>query len=811
MGGEGKSTTRPTTRGLVICLFFVSVLVLVGTANCYVSTSARVLSLDHGWSFGKEGGGGMQTTEFVDNITLPHCVANLSWHLWNPTSWEAVYMYKRQFTIPSSWTRDLLGNHLRVFLHFDRVMVIATPSLNGHTLPRHLGGYLPFQYEITDLLVANGINSLAVLVDSRWSYVPPEGNPGGPSTIDYFAPGGITGSVTLRAVPKIFLSDVFAKPMNVLHPSRRTVALQCTIDAATVPAQPVHLRVALHDGASQIAVVSQSVRLKSISAVVVNLTLTDAKLANITLWDIEQPYLYHIVATLSVDQNQIDIGPIQYNYTTRIGFREARFEVEGFFLNGRRLRIFGLNRHELYPYVAMAMPPRVMRRDAEILRHEFNVNMVRCSHYPQSEAFLDACDELGLMVWEETPGWGYLGNSTWKQIVIQNVHDMILRDRNHPSIIIWGVRVNESPNDPPLYNATTKLSRILDGSRPASGSMTSTSPATLKNWHEDVFALDDYKTAPDGTVAISAPLPGLPYMVSEMIGQWSYGPGRSGWNNVYRRAGDLGLQMLQAVYHAQGHNNAAAYANMSGAIAWCGFEYGSAGNSYQSVKYPGVADVFRIPKLGATFYQSQLNPLVRPVIEPSFYWDFGPASPHGPGKQAAIFSNCDYLDVYIGQTLACAAYPDRQRYAHLPYPPFFCDLTVVNTTEMPELRIDGFFRGRFLLSKSFSPDPRHDQFVLHADDAELMGNGADATRLVFRVLDRYGQPRAFAGGNVRFSISGPGVLVGDNPYDLAQSGGAGAVWVKALILHAGERGVVIVKATHSALGTRTVRLTVRGT
>ena len=142
-------------------------------------------------------------------------------------------------------------------------------------------------------------------------------------------------------------------------------------------------------------------------------------------------------------------------------FREARFTVDGFFLNGRRLQLFGLDRHEIYPYVGGAMPGRVMRRDAEILKKEFNCNIVRCSHYPQSEAFLDACDELGLMAWEEPPGWGYLGDEAWKDLVVRDVKQMIRRDRNHAAIVIWGVRVNESANDQSLYRRTTAAAKLL--------------------------------------------------------------------------------------------------------------------------------------------------------------------------------------------------------------------------------------------------------------------------------------------------------------------------------------------------------------
>jgi beta-galactosidase len=158
---------------------------------------------------------------------------------------------------------------------------------------------------------------------------------------------------------------------------------------------------------------------------------TLSKPGNVTLWDVATPRLYDAVTTLSID------GKPVHDYRVTVGFREARFEVDGFFLNGKRFQLFGLNCHELYPYVGSAMPRRVLRRDAEILRREFNCNVVRCSHYPQSEAFLDACDELGLMVWEEMPGWQYLGDEAWKELALRDVREMVTRDRNHPAIVIW--------------------------------------------------------------------------------------------------------------------------------------------------------------------------------------------------------------------------------------------------------------------------------------------------------------------------------------------------------------------------------------
>ena len=473
--------------------------------------------------------------------------------------------------------------------------------------------------------------------------------------------------------------------------------------------------------------------------------------------------------------------------------------------SGRRLQLFGLNRHEIYPYVGGAMPPRVMRRDVEVLRHELNCNIVRCSHYPQSEAFLNACDEVGLMVWEETPGWGYLGDEAWKELLVRDVGDMIVRDRNHPAIVIWGVRANESANDVALYRRTTALAKSLDDSRPDSGSMTSGSRKDWKaSWHEDVFAFDDYHAEPDGSVGIDEPVPGVPYMLAEAVGQFDYAAGK-GFGIRYRRAGDVKLQQVQAVRHAQAHSRAGANLRICGVIAWCAFEYASLVNSYNTVKTPGIADSFRIPKLGATFYQAQCDPKVRPVIQPSFYWDFGPKTLRGPGKQAAIFSNCDRLELFIGSRHHATLHPDAAGFPHLRHSPFFADLDVDGSAR-PELRIDGYVGDRLLLSRSFSSDASQDRFLFAADDTALAADGADATRLVFKIADKFGAERAFAGGEVVFGLTGPGVIVGDNPFSLVESGGVGAVWVKTL---PDKVGLIRVAAKHSSLGTKSVEITAR--
>jgi beta-galactosidase len=749
-------------------------------------------SLDQNWLFGGKFTEAALSPSFNDSsfkpVTLPHVVSDQSWQDCDEKKWQDVWIYRRHFTIP----QNLQG--MRIFIKFDGVMVSTTPSINGHTLPIHHGGYLPFQYEITDY-IKQGDNVLAVKVDANWSSVPPEGSKNGKrAVVDYMEVGGMHRSVSLYVVPKIYVSDVFAKPVDVLTQNRR-IAVNCTIDVALLPDKAVKLRVEIRDGYNVISHAEQDVTVK-VGQIEASLTLSG--LQNVTLWDVDNPKLYDIVTTLLVD------GQPLHNHTTRIGLRDAKFKLDGFFLNGRRLQLFGLNRHEVYPYVGFAMPERVMRKDAKILKHDFNCNVVRCSHYPQNDAFLDACDELGLMVWEEVPGWQFIGDEAWKQVLLQNTKDMVIRDRNRPSIIIWGSRVNESANDEDIYNRTRKVAKALDDSRPTSGSMTPDSRKDWKEtWHEDVFAFDDYHSE-NGQVGILPPVENYPYFLAEAVGQYNY-PAGKGFNAYYRRANEAAIQQQQAINHAQAHNKSAADPRNGGVIAWCAFEYSSLLNQYRNVKYPGVADVFRIPKLGASFYLSQSDPKNGEVIHPNFYWDFGTRTPNGPGKGVAIFSNCDELRLTVDDQSAITLKPDTINYAHLKHAPFFADLEFTDKKPI-ELKIDGYINGAKVASRSFSADHKQDQFSVAVDDKEIMGDGSDATRVVFRVTDKFGAQRPYASGKVDFTLTDPGIIVGDNPFNLKESGGAAAIWIKAQPKISGR---ITLQATHEMLGSKTITIDVK--
>ena len=192
------------------------------------------LKFGAGWLFGVASEGsslpGFDDSAFA-TVTLPHTVAPLSWHNWDPSCWERVWVYRKHFDAPPS------PGGMRTFLDFAAAMTRATVTLNGVEVADHLGGYLPFSAEITRQLRPDG-NVLAVRLDSTFNLnVPPDRPaPQVSTSVDFWQPGGIYRDVRLRVVPQVFLADVFVKPVNVLDTTARRVVVEATVDAATVPA-----------------------------------------------------------------------------------------------------------------------------------------------------------------------------------------------------------------------------------------------------------------------------------------------------------------------------------------------------------------------------------------------------------------------------------------------------------------------------------------------------------------------------------------------------------------------------------------------
>ena len=770
-------------------------------------------SLNQDWLFGGVYAPGAEqpgASESGDQaITLPHTVTPLSWSDWAPSTWEKVWIYRKHLSGAA-----VSGG--RAFVDFQGVMTSATVWCNGTQIATHQGGYLPFGVELTGHLSA-GDNVLAVAVDGTLQDVPPN-NPAGDAAIDYLQPAGIYRDVSLRIVPEVFVSDVFAKPTDVLSGAPGLDAL-VTLDAGAAPGGPVSVTATVTDAAgTAVGSATQSATLGETGPT--QLTVSVNGLSGISLWSPESPALYDVAVTVTAP------GGASHTYRSRTGFRDAQFHSDGFYLNGSRYQIFGLNRHQHFPYVGGAAAARLQRRDAYLLRNELNCNMVRCSHYPQSDWFLDACDELGLMVWEEPPGWGYVGqDAQFQNLVLQNVTDMIVRDRSRPSVIVWATRLNETttlstaatgPANAALYDKTDALAAQLDGTRQTTGAMNNDS---TDGWHQQVFAYDDYDNVANQDAKLNPPLTlggqAIPYFVSESVGALDGAP-------LYRWIDSSATLTLQAKLHAQVHSQAGA-PGYAGLLGWAGIDYATlngaatsapqirpaattdgSGRVWRNLKTCGVLDPFRTVKPGGAFYAAQAPSAGNSFVTPAFTWD-----PGDPAQtEAIVFTDCASVRVTVqGSSPLPDATPDAAGYPHLVHPPAFVDLPAVGSPS-PDLLLEGLnAAGAVVATAQMSATVANDRLVLTADDAQLVGDGSDATRITARVLDQYGNQRGTGSGTVALAATGPATLHTDPSFDLGAYGGVtGAVLVSA----PGAAGTVTVTATptQSSYGTRSVTVQV---
>jgi beta-galactosidase len=729
-----------------------------------------VLPMNRGWRYSPsfvEGGHDLNFDDSkFDRVVVPHANVQLPWHGFDDKSYEFVSLYRRRFKLPPAAAGQ------RVLVDFEGVMTASTVWINGHRLGEYQGGYTPFSFELTPHLNFAGDNLLAVDVDSsERPDIPPFGD-----RIDYLTFGGIYREVALRIVPVIYIENIFAQPTNVLseHPS---LDVQCFVQRLELSQHALTLEAVLLDGANSMAKTKQQIPASSATTEPASHTLSFAPLSGIQLWDIANPHLYSVRVRLLDGERVIDED------TRRIGFREAQFTDHGFELNGKVIKLRGLDRHQTFPFVGQAMPARAQRQDAYILRKQLHCNIVRTSHYPQSRHFLDACDDYGLLVLEEIPGWQYIGDPAWQDLSVDNVNRMIRRDWNHPSIVLWGVRINESRDNHDFYTRTNALAHKLDPTRQTGGIRYFQESEFL----EDVFTMNDF----------GWPLkpPNHPrYLNTEFVGH-TY-PVKTIDDNVRQRE--------HTIRHARVHDQLASNPQYAGGIGWCAFDYNTHSDfgAGDRICYHGVVDMFREPKPAAGFYKSQCDPEEEIVLEPAFHWAAGDEALRF--TVAMICSNCDHLKLYVRTKgdwdLIAEADPDREQFAHLRYAPFSIDLTK-SRQEWGDLRVDGYLKGRQVVSKIYSGRGADQKFSMHSDDTELRADGADSTRVVFRVTDEFGAIRPYANDPIVLSLEGPAEIIGDNPFALV--GGTGAVWIRAKE----EAGTVRLTAKHPRLGSQTIVLT----
>ncbi len=717
-------------------------------------------------------------------ITLPHTAVELPFNYFDEKSYQRAFTYQKVL----NWDETFAGRE--VSLIFDAAMADAVVYLNGEQIVAHKDGYTPFEARLTGRL-RHGENLITVKIDgSENPEIPPFGG-----RIDYLTYAGIYRDVWLKLAAPVSVANIKVETDNVLA-DRKSATVRCDF------ANPQNLdfkgkvTVTLRDSAGT-ALASRQVETRGETV-----TLAFSDLAGISLWDIDNPVLYSAEVDLATDHGTD-------RHAASFGFRTASFTAEGFLLNGRKLKLRGLNRHQAFPYVGYAMGRSAQERDAEIMKRTLKCNIVRTSHYPQSKWFLDHCDRIGLLVFEEIPGWQHIGDEEWQQESIRNVRRMIERDWNHPSIVIWGVRINESQDSHDFYAETNRLARELDPTRQTGGVRYITESEML----EDVYTMNDFILGNEELPGVNRPRTPLrpqqentglsrdvPYLITEFGGHMYptkiYDQEQRQDEHVRRH-----LDVLNAAYGDP---------SISGAIGWCMFDYNTHSDfgSGDRICYHGVMDMFREPKFAAYVYASQCEPSEEIVMKPVTIWARGERN-IGGALPLLVLTNCDEVELRYG-SLTKRLGPDRETFPHLPHAPvvfdhrsFTQDELGVWGMEWEDVYFTGYIGGKVVAEQHMVANPLPTTLQVEADADTLRAGERDTVRVIVRALDQAGSRLPFLNEAITIKVDGPAKLVG--PETVAFQGGTAGFWLQAT----GEAGVVELGVSSPRFAKQGLRLTAK--
>lgn len=782
----------------------------------------KSIPLNFGWKYSEEYVADSVKPQFDDSsfvcVDIPHTCKEIPYNDFDERMYQFVSSYRKQF----EFDKNGIGSD-RILLHFEGVANYCDVFLNGEKIGSHQCAYTRFTFDITDSL-ADGINTLTVFVDStERADIPPFGN-----VVDYLCYGGIYREVWLERVSETYIEDVFVRTRNVLSDDK-----YLDVDITFNKVFSGKIKAELIDGE---AVIKE--KQFDADATVLNLKW---KTKGVSLWSPESPKLYKFRITAGEDEK-----------TVTFGYRECVFKKNGFFLNGKHIKIRGLNRHQAYPYVGYAMPASAQKADADFLKYTLGVNLVRTSHYPDSRHFIERCNEIGLLVFTEIPAWQHIGEGIWRENCLKNVRDMVMRDRNDPCVILWGVRINESPDCDELYLETNRIARELDDTRQTGGVRN----MPQSHFFEDVYTYNDFvhsgktmELLPPAVVAGDKP-----YLVTEHNGHMY--PTKSFDREEIRTE--------HALRHARVLNRAYSSDRWSGAVGWCMSDYNTHKQfgSGDKICYHGVADMFRVPKLAGMFYASQQDE--KPVLAISSSMDIGehPACEMG---DIYAFTNCDCVKILKNGEYVATLYPDKKQFPHLPHPPvllndFVGDLLVTEEGVNPfaskmlkpmiaaAVRESWHFSPLYYLPTALGvvtsgksiPDmikvvekyiggwggSRSEySFVgvkdgedvisvnkttltelslsVSIDSRELVEDETyDVTRIELCAIDQNGNRMPFASNAVSVNAAGPIEVIGPSTFSLI--GGDRAFWVRTK----GESGKGIIKISAEGLGEQFVNVNV---
>ena len=736
------------------------------------NSGREVYSMNPAWRFHKGAVESAETKEFNDKdwtvVSLPDGIEYL------PTEASGCINYQGEVWYRKHFTPDAALKGKKLFLHFEAIMGKSKVFVNGKLLTEHFGGYLPVIADVTDVLDWNGGNVIAVWADNSDDPSYPPGK--AQDVLDYTYFGGIYRDCWLIAHNNVFITDPNYE--NEVAGGGLFVAFGKVSDALAEVQLKIHVRNAtknpfsgrveymlLQPDGTEVARLSDKIQVKAGRATTVSDRMP---VKQPMLWTPSTPTLYNLlVRVLDKEGNVID------GYRRRIGIRSIEFKgKDGFYLNGRPYGkpLIGANRHQDFAIVGNAVANSIHWRDAKKLK-DVGMEIIRNAHCPQDPAFMDACDELGLFVIVNTPGWQFWNDAPeFAQRVYSDIRNVVRRDRNHPSVWLWEPILNETwyPAD---FAKNTR--DIVDAEYPYpycySGSDSEARghenfpvyfahPANMQDASKEIDPTKTYFTREWG----------------DNVDDWS---SHNSPSRVARNWGEQPMR-VQAQHYACPYYPVTSYDVLYkqspqhvGGCLWHSFDHQR--GYHPDPFYGGLMDVFRQPKYSYYMFMAQ-----RPAVKNDRNAGSGPmvyiAHEMTPfsGKDVTVYSNCDEVRLTFNKGGKTYTYKKDKNRPGMPSPvitfpdvyDFMMDKAFSRTQKQDDVYLlaEGLIDGKVVATHKVVPARRPEKILLWMDNegTDLKADGSDFVTVVAAVADKNGNIKRLNNYNIRFSIEGEGRLLG---------------------------------------------------
>ena len=738
-----------------------------------LENSGRIVyNFNQGWRFHRGDVQGAEARNFNDQqwevVCAPHTAMLVPSEASGCRNYQGIIWYRKHFTVPA----DMQGKNLT--LYFEAIMGRQEIYVNGQKVKENKGGYLPVSVNLTEAGVKAGDDCLiAVMADNSDDKTYPPGKK--QTALDFAYHGGMYRDVWLIGKSPVAITDpnemnqvagggIFLHYDNISEKSAEVfinVNLSLTLpkgkvtQSASTPAT-VTAKIKTAEG-RLLKTLKQRLSLKPGEN---KTALLSATLKNPHLWSPEDPYLYNVEITVS-PQGGAEGGPD--GGLIRMGIRKAEFRgKDGFWLNGKPYgQLIGGNRHQDFAYVGNALPNSQQWRDAKRLK-DAGMNIIRAAHYPQDPSFMDALDELGIFIIVPTPGWQYWNKDEyWAELVHENTRQIIRRDRNHPSVLMWEPILNETryPEDFALRALQITREEFPYPGRPvAAADMHSAGVKdnydVLYDWPENAGKWDSDKCI-------------FTREFGEMVDDWY------AHNNLNRASRSWGEKPMLT----QALSLADTYATMRhgqrqfiGGAQWHPFDHQR--GYHPDPYFGGIYDAFRQKKYAFEMFRSQVSPYGGNGREPSLFiaHEMTPFS----DQDVVVFSNCDsvrlsFLEGDRQTTLPVVHDPDGLPNAPVVFPHCwdFWEAREYSykkrVWQHVSLLAEGIIDGKVVVTEKKMPSRRSTKIRLYADEMgrQLVADGSDFIVVVAEITDDNGNVRRLAKDQIVFAVEGEGRIIGD--------------------------------------------------